>query len=301
MSRPTTVRRGVKQRRAPGSSRWQGKARRSGRLARVEHEAPDTHGRGGIPQAVGWVAIAAILAGCGSSGESPTGASVTAIASADAGGCTPTGQPEAGGDASAGPPPIVVDTVDSEIGPVQGACSLDMAVTALERQADYGGCRNARGATSISIPGGTFDISSGLTLGLSAAMPTAISLIGHGADMTILDTNGSVSPGVEIDGLTVTLSQLTVRETAPLTTAATTGIRLDQNALATLDHVRVTGFTDSGVWNANATLTVMASTIDGNSNSRFGGGLYQAAQDATATPTTFINYSTISGNSAVLG
>jgi predicted outer membrane repeat protein len=250
---------------------------------------------------VGWVAAGAILAGCGSSAEAPTASSITAIASPDAGGCTSTGQPDAGRDASAGPPPIVVDTVDSETRPFQGVCSLDMAVAALARQADYGGCKNALGATSISIPGGTFDISSGLSLELSAAIPTAVSLVGHGVDVTILDTNGSVSPAVDIDGLTVTLSQLTVRETAPLTTAATTGIRLDQNALVTLDHVRVTGFTDSGVWNANATLTVMASTIDANSNSRFGGGLYQAAQDATATPTTFVNYSTISGNSAVLG
>lgn len=205
------------------------------------------------------------------------------------------------GDASPSHPPIVVDTVRGEKGPADGLCSLFMAITALENQADYGGCVHAAGATSISIPAGTFDISGGLVLGPPAGATPSVTftLVGRGVGSTSLDTDGVASPAIELDGLTVKLSQLTVRATNPAN--PTTGLRLDGSAVVTLDHTRVTGFTHSGVWNADATLTLLASTIDGNSTSGLGGGLYAAAQDANASPTTFIHYSTISGNSAFSG
>lgn len=244
----------------------------------------------------GCVALAATAVGCGAVAEIPA----TIDGGDGAEGCParPDAGNDAGGGLSANAPPIVVDTVDSEKGPVNGKCSLFMAVTALGNRADFGGCKKAASATSISIPAGTFDISSGLTIP-SAAKGPAVSLVGRGVGLTILDTNGSVSPAIEIDGSTVTLSQLTVRATKPA--KPTTGLRLDKSALVTLDHMKVTGFTLSGVWNADANLTVYASTLDGNSNPQFGGGLYQGAQDATASPTTFVNYSTVSNNTAPLG
>ncbi|MGD0678435.1 MAG: right-handed parallel beta-helix repeat-containing protein [Polyangiaceae bacterium] len=248
-----------------------------------------------------WFGLAAALFGCDSPDASGSG-QTTEEAERDWAGCSghslDAGAVEdAGGEASAIFPPIVVDTANSERGPVHGQCSLFMAVAALRNQADYGGCTNASGATTISLPAGIFDVSSGLML--SAPTGRAFSVVGHGVDRTILDTNGSVSPAIELDGVKITVSQLTLRATRPK--APTTGIHLDKSAEVTLDHVRVTGFTRSGVWNTDATLIFNACTVDGNSNPQFGGGLYQTAQDATATPTTFVNYSTISGNRASLG
>jgi hypothetical protein len=242
---------------------------------------------------------AALAVGCASSAAPEVGPN--AAEDSDAGGCASAVPPDAGaGDAaSTTNAPIVVDTVKSETGPVKGECSLVMAVTALRRQADYGGCTNASGATSIVLPAGTFDISSGLELLASDAKTPPVSLVGQGVGRTILDTKGPVSPAVEIDGLTITVSQLTVRATKPA--VPITGLRLDKSAIVTLDHVKVTGFTHTGVWNADATLTVQASTIDGNSSTGLGGGMYAAAQDATVSPTTFVNYSTISRNRASLG
>jgi hypothetical protein len=253
-------------------------------------------------QVAAWVVLAAALAGCGLSDASGIGQ--TGEGMDTAGACSSGNRPDAGangeaGGSSASSPPIVVDTVNSEMGPVHEKCSLFMAIIALRDRADYGGCTNAAGATSISIAAGTFDISTGLKLTSPIAAGRAFSLVGRGVGLTILNTHGSVSPAIEIDGVTVTLSHLTVAATKP--TKPTTGLRLDKSALVTLDHTRVTGFTQSGVWNADATLILNASTIDRNSTSQYGGGLYEAAQDATATPTTFVNYSTISDNQAFLG
>jgi hypothetical protein len=209
---------------------------------------------------------------------------------------------DAAGDADASVASTIVVNVTGGDGGA-GACTLAMALAAWENQTNVGGCTGVTpGVQTISLPAGVFDVSDGLTIGTPASAPNAsLQIIGQGITATTLEAEGAAATAALTlnGGVTAWVSQLTIRGTS--LTGATSGVYGDADALVTLDHVLVTGFTASGVWNENANLTIQWSTIDGNSNSMTGGGIYQAAQDLNAMPETIVNYSTISNNQAPLG
>jgi CSLREA domain-containing protein len=176
------------------------------------------------------------------------------------------------------------------------SCSLREAITAANNNAAYGGCAAGSGTDTITLPAGTYTLSSELP-----AVTSTIIINGNGASNTIIQANAN--PGLSgyriltvNSGGNLTLNSLTAKN-GYLSTGNGSGIynsgTLTITNSAFSGNVAFTG-NGGGVYNdLNATLVITNSTFSANSSGTSGGGV-----NNIFGATTTITNSTFSGNSS---
>ncbi|MEM7342684.1 MAG: choice-of-anchor Q domain-containing protein [Chloroflexota bacterium] len=152
-----------------------------------------------------------------------------------------------------------------------GFCTLREAMIAANTDTASGGnigeCEAGSGADVISLPAGTFTLSQAgsnedlaMTGDLDVLTNTAVTLVGQGAGMTMIDGNGLDRVLHLQSGGALTLSNVTV-----------------QGGNAGSDK-------GGGLFNEEGQLVLQSSVISGNS-AQSGGGIYNSAETGTATVT----------------
>jgi CSLREA domain-containing protein len=179
------------------------------------------------------------------------------------------------------------------------SCSLREAITAANTNAAVSGCSAGSGTDTITLPAGTYTLSSELP-----AVTSTIIINGNGAATTIVQANANPNAsGYRIisvnSGGNLTLNSLTARnghlssgDGSAIYSAGT--LTITNSAFS--GNNTTTGF-GGGVYNdVTGALTITNSTFSANSSGTAGGGVY----NASGTTTTITN-STFSANSSTTG
>ncbi len=201
------------------------------------------------------------------------------------------------------------------------SCSLREAITAANTNAAVSGCSAGSGTDTITLPAGTYTLSSELP-----AVTSTIIINGNGAATTIVQANAnpntsgyrilSVNSGgnLTLNSLTARNGHLTSGDGSAIYSAGTLTIT---NSAFSGNNTN-TGF-GGGVYNdVTGVLTITNSTFSANSSGTAGGGVYNASSSTTTITnstfsanssgtgggiynggTTTIRNSTLSGNSAI--
>ena len=223
---------------------------------------------------------------------------------------------------------IAVDTPADEM-ITNGNCALREAIIAANGDSAVDNCPAGTGADTIILPAGTYSLTVGtpnedLANGGDLDILGSLTIVGAGADATIIDGNGldrvlDVNPALT-PGVGVTIAGVTIRNGLE-----DTGGGIENGGVLTVTHSIVSGNTarrrgagirnragtltivnssisgniagdrGSGIWNEAGTLSITGSTISGNIAADRGGGILNEAG------TLSIANSTVSGNSAVDG
>ena len=205
---------------------------------------------------------------------------------------------------------ISVNTTNDVMDAGDNLCSLREAIIAANIDTPSGAgpneCPAGSGDDIINVPGGTYlltrvgsdDDAQNGDLDLAAS----VTLSGAGLASTIIDGNGSVTIDRVFHVLTatVTISGVTVQKGNVVSSKPGGGI-LNEFGTLTVTHSAVMSNTASGVVGGGGianwigrSLTVINSTVRGNSTTGSGGGIFNASQSSMVT----IIGSTISGNTA---
>jgi CSLREA domain-containing protein len=204
---------------------------------------------------------------------------------------------------------IIVNTNIDEVTD-NSSCSLREALTAAANNADYNGCSGAGyGDDTItfdaSLSGGTITLTLGSELVIASnvtidgsALATAVTVSGNNATRVFNVTAGAVT----FDSLHIANGNVTTYDCGVSVSLCGGGIILQNGGVAvtvinsTLSGNSATGGGGGGIFNAGGTLTVNNSTLSGNSTTTYGGG---GIHNYGGTLT--VNNSTLSGNSGVAG
>lgn len=198
---------------------------------------------------------------------------------------------------------IPVTTTADELN-ADGDCSLREAVRAANTDAAVDACEAGDGADSIVLAAGTYTLSVAGTLENQALtgdldLTEGVSIVGVGADSTIVDAN-------DIDRVfdvqtsdPVELEALTIRNGSPAVTDFGGAVNVDIGGDLRVIDARVesshTEASGGGIYARSATLTMTGSVVSGNSANDHGGGVYLHQSNAA------IMECTIDGNDAAMG
>ncbi|HVS12734.1 MAG TPA: CSLREA domain-containing protein [Thermoanaerobaculia bacterium] len=184
---------------------------------------------------------------------------------------------------------VNVNTTEDEDN-VDGDCSLREAIRAADQDVVVDACGSGGGADVVNVPAGVYV----LVLGdLSVSSTEGLSIVGAGADVTILDGNAS-DRILSLSGAVVSVSGVTIRNGV-----ATSGGGINvSNGNLTLSNSVVIGNTANsdggGINNSSGTVSLLDTTVSGNDAGRDGGGVN------SSSATTTLEQVTLSGNTAVV-
>jgi CSLREA domain-containing protein len=161
---------------------------------------------------------------------------------------------------------IKVDTPSDELN-VDGDCSLREALAAANTDKKVDACKAGNGTDTIAVPAGTYT----LTLG-SLAITSKLKVSGAGASKTLIDGGGAATALTVASGATATIASLTIQNGYGIESGG-----IDTQGALTLKSSTVRNnmgiVHGGGIYNRlGATLTLIDSTISGNTGREANGG-----------------------------
>ena len=175
------------------------------------------------------------------------------------------------------PPPavagaIVVETEDDDF-QVNGLCTLRDAIISANTDGNASGdCAQGSGADTIIVPADTYELD-GSMFGGELVLTEEVEIVGAGADSTFIDGLDSIRILHVEDGVTATISGVTLRRGVDDTGAGifNEGTLSLNDVIVTDNHANIDG---GGLANAaDAALTVTNSDISSNTAQTNGGGI----------------------------